>query len=106
MLLLPAILTNTEAREALKGLLQTLAAEAAGAAGAADATPVVVDASPLKQFDTSALAVLLACQRQAQAHGRRLVLHQAPVKLQALAKLYGVEVFLPADAAGQLHALG
>ncbi len=93
MLVLPSILTNTEARDALGELLQALAGQAAGAA------PLVVDASPLKQFDTSALAVLLACQRQAQACGRSLVLHQAPAKLQALAKLYGVEVFLPTDTA-------
>jgi phospholipid transport system transporter-binding protein len=55
---------------------------------------VVIDASPLQQFDTSALAVLLECQRLAQAWGKGFSVRQAPPKLAALAKLYGVDQLL------------
>lgn len=90
MLVLPATLTNAEAHDMLDMLSQALSREQDGA--------VTVDASPLKEFDTSALAVLLECQRQAQASGRSFVLRQAPPKLQALAKLYGVNVLLPSES--------
>ncbi len=90
MLVLPATLTNVEAHDMLDMLSQALSREQEGGS-------VTVDASPLKHFDTSALAVLLECQRQAQASGRRFVLRQAPAKLQALAKLYGVDVLLPVE---------
>jgi phospholipid transport system transporter-binding protein len=90
MLVLPATLTNVEAHDMLGMLSQALSQEQDGAT-------VAVDASPLKDFDTSALAVLLECQRQAVASGRRFVLRQAPPKLQALAKLYGVDVLLPTE---------
>jgi phospholipid transport system transporter-binding protein len=92
MLLLPATLTADEARATLRMLTQALTAE--------PDSGVVVDASPLQQFDSSALAVLLECQRQAQAWGRAFCVRQAPAKLAALAKLYGVDgLLLPAAAA-------
>jgi phospholipid transport system transporter-binding protein len=55
---------------------------------------VEVDASGLVQFDSSALSVLLECQRQAQAWGKTFTLRDAPPKLAALAKLYGVDALL------------
>ncbi len=55
---------------------------------------VVVDASGLKHFDSSALAVLLECRRLAQAWGKGFVVRNAPPKLAALAHLYGVDVLL------------
>ena len=96
MLLLPATLTALEARATLRMLSQALTAEPDGG--------VVVDASALQEFDSAALAVLLDCQRQAQAWGRPFAVRQAPPKLAALAKLYGVDVLLtsatpPADVA-------
>ncbi len=92
MLLLPATLTAHEARDTLRMLTQAIKAQAAG---------VVVDASSLVHFDSSALSVLLECQRQAQAWGKTFALSEPPAKLTALAKLYGVDVLLmrPAGAA-------
>ena len=64
MLLLPATLTMKEARDALGMLIQALKREPDG--------DVVIDASGLQQFDSAALAVLLECQRVAQAWGKGL----------------------------------
>ena len=91
MLLLPATLTLRESRDTLRMLSQALQ-------GDSDAG-VVIDASPLQQFDTSALAVLLECQRLAQAWGKGFGVRQAPPKLTALAKLYGVDQLLFAEPA-------
>lgn len=94
MLLLPASITLRESRDTLRLLAQALRSDMGPA--------VVIDASPLAQFDTSALAVLLECQRLAQAWGKSFSVRQAPAKLTALAKLYGVDVLLfepPAVAA-------
>ena len=55
---------------------------------------MVINASGLQQFDSSALAVLLECRRLAQAFGRSFELRDAPPKLLALAKLYGVDGLL------------
>lgn len=86
MLLLPATLTVREARDTLRMLAQALEREKAG--------PVAVDAAQLIQFDSVALAVLLECQRLAQAFGRGFEVRGAPSKLAALARLYGVESLL------------
>ncbi|MBC7717816.1 MAG: STAS domain-containing protein, partial [Pseudorhodobacter sp.] len=46
--------------------------------------------------DSSALAVLLECQRLAQASGRSFAVRGAPAKLAQLAQLYGMdELLLP-----------
>jgi phospholipid transport system transporter-binding protein len=55
---------------------------------------VVIDASSLQNIDSAALAVLLECQRLAQAWGKSFTVRQAPPKLAALAKLYGVDTLL------------
>jgi phospholipid transport system transporter-binding protein len=55
---------------------------------------VALDASALRQFDSSALAVLLACQRAAQARGCELQVVGLPPKAQQLAKVYGVAPWL------------
>jgi len=87
MLLLPATLTSREARVTLRMLQQTLQSEGSEA-------PVIVDAGPLQQLDSAALAVLLEIQRLAKAWGRKFVVRGVPAKLAALAKLYGVDVLL------------
>lgn len=94
MLLLPATITLRESRDTLRLLSQALQGEKDG--------EVIVDASPLQQFDTSALAVLLECRRLAQAFGRAFSVRNAPDKLSALAALYGVNELLipPATPAG------
>jgi phospholipid transport system transporter-binding protein len=83
MLLLPATLTNQDAPNALAMLSQALKRET-------DAE-IVIDAASLQQFDSAAIAVLLECQRQAQAWGKRFAVRHTPPKLAALAKLYGVD---------------
>lgn len=86
MLLLPASVTAREANDTRRLLLQALKAET-------DPT-VAIDASNLLQFDSSALAVLLECQRAADARGRPFELRSPPAKLAALAKLYGIDALL------------
>ena len=86
MLLLPATITNREARDTLRMLSQALQREAD--------PEVIVNASGLQHFDTAALAVLLECERLAQASGKRFVITQAPPKLATLAALYGVDALL------------
>lgn len=92
MLVLPASLTHREAPDAVQMLVQTLRREPPGAG------VVSVDASALRQFDSSALAVLLECQRQAVALGRRVELRHAPPRLRQLAGVYGVEALFAAPA--------
>lgn len=95
MLILPAVITTREARDTQRMLAQALRQEAKAGAG----EQVTVDASGLQQFDSAALAVLLDCQRLAQAWGKGLVVRDAPAKLVSLARLYGIAaLLLPADA--------
>ena len=93
MLLLPATVTAREATDALRLLLQALKGEAAD-------TAAVIDASHLTQFDSSALALLLECQRTADAWGKSFELRGAPAKLRSLARLYGVDALLMPESAG------
>jgi phospholipid transport system transporter-binding protein len=88
LLALPATLTLQEASATAEQLQQAIAAHP---------SPVRIDASALAHFDSSALAVLLTCQRSAQAAGKLCQLVQAPPKLKALATLYGLEALLPAS---------
>ena len=78
---LPAVLTMAEARATLAQLQQAVAAE----------PDPVLDASGLHTLDSSAIAVLLACRRDALAQGKRLRLVSAPRKLNDLAALYGLD---------------
>jgi len=87
MLLLPASVTAREANDTRRLLLQALKSEPAAAS-------VLVDALNLQHFDSSALAVLLECERAAYAWGKPFALRHAPPKLAAMAKLYGVDVLL------------
>jgi phospholipid transport system transporter-binding protein len=92
MLLLPSTLTENEARDTLRMLKQAMDREGGEQL-------VVVDAAPLTRFDSSALAVLLECHRQARANGRKLVLRNTPIRLSELARLYGVDgLILQAEA--------
>ena len=70
MLLLPEILTAREAPAVLRLLKTALERESA--------ERLIVDASPLLHFDSSALAVLLECRRLAQAWGKRFELKRPP----------------------------
>ena len=97
MLLLPTTLTLREARDTQRLLAQGLQSE--------PTSGVVINASGLQHFDSSALAVLLECRRLAQAFGRSFEVRDAPVKLTALAKLYGVdELLLKAPLTGSARS--
>jgi len=78
---LPPTLTLAQAGAALRAL---------GAAG----FDGPVDASQLREFDTSALALLLQAKRQALARGQAFEVRGAPPKLRQLAQLYGVDQLL------------
>lgn len=92
MLVLPAELTHAQARACAQMLAQGLRAER---------EPVVVaDATALQRFDSSALAVLLECRREALAAGKGFSVKGLPPRLRSLAGLYGVADLLPAEMAG------
>ncbi|RQS05680.1 STAS domain-containing protein [Burkholderia sp. Bp9002] len=71
-------------------------AKAALATGLAQigAGATAVDCAALAQFDSSALAVLLAWQRAAQARGNPLAILNLPPKLASLAQAYGVDALI------------
>ena len=89
---LPRELTYRQARECLLSLRPQVTAFAA--------PQVPVDASAVKVFDSSALAVLLACRRAALEAGKQLVVSGLPKGLKSMAVLYGVDGLLlpPAEA--------
>jgi phospholipid transport system transporter-binding protein len=86
MLLLPQTVTLREAQDTLRMLSQALQRE--------PAPTLTVDASPLRELDSAAIAVLLECRRLAQAWGKTFAVHGAPAKLVELARLYGVDQLL------------
>lgn len=86
MLVLPAELTLTQARDCQARLLAQVAAQSGPA--------VLLDASALVRFDSAALAVLLACRRASLAAGKSFAVQGLPPKLAQLAGLYGVEALL------------
>ena len=90
VLTLPAVLMHAESAAFASGLQPKLLAQAA---------EVVADAGALRQFDSSALALLLECRRQAQAAGKRFSVQSAPQRLRELALLYGVAELIPATTA-------
>jgi phospholipid transport system transporter-binding protein len=92
MLMLPAVITHAEVPHVLRLFKQTLDQAAAG--GQVDAAMLTVDGSALHQFDSSALAVLLECQRMARANGRAFTVQSLPPRLVELARLYGVDGLL------------
>lgn len=91
MLVLPTRLMHEDAQACLRMLTQGLQRGAQP-----QDVPVVADASALSSFDSSALAVLLACRREALAIGRSFVVRGLHPRLAGLAGLYGVSALLPA----------
>ena len=88
---LPASLTLRDAQAVLASLRQSFAADSGEVWR--------VDASPVTQLDTSALAVLLECARMAAGAKRRLEIVNAPARMSDLAHLYGVDGLLGVAAA-------
>jgi len=86
MLPLPEQLTLRNAQQVLQSLQVQIKA-----AGTDD---IRLDAAALQHIDSSALAVLLACRRTADAGRQRFTITQAPARLLDLAQLYGVQELL------------
>jgi len=79
---LPQTLMHAQAQACRCELVQAMAAS--------QDRVLLLDASALQHFDSSALAVLLACRREALALGRSLQVQGMPERLSELARLYGV----------------
>lgn len=88
MLQLPQALNQSTATQCLRDLTVALRAEPAA---------VVVDAARLAQFDSAALAVLLALRREALAQGKTFAIAGLPQQLADLGSLYGIAELLPAQ---------
>jgi phospholipid transport system transporter-binding protein len=89
----PASLTLTNAQAVLRGF------RAAFALVPANEPVWLLDLSPLEHFDSSALAVLVDCRRQAQHASKRLVIEGVPLSLVELAKVYGVTELIDVNQA-------
>ena len=87
MLVLPAELTSAQAQPCLNMLLKAARSESSD--------EVLVDATALVKFDSSALAVLLECRRQCFHDGKTLAVQGLAPRLRELAELYGVSALLP-----------
>ncbi|HQS32864.1 MAG: anti-anti-sigma factor [Polaromonas sp. 35-63-240] len=87
MIVLPASLTHASAADLVPSLKQAVRSQP---------TDVVADASALTEFDSSALAALLECRREAVAAGKTFSVQGAPPRLRQLAGLYGVAELIPA----------
>ena len=81
---MPALLTHAQANACVAAYAAHVGAGHGGS----------VDASALQQFDSAALAVLLACRRLALERGQALQVVGLSTRLQALARLYGVHELL------------
>jgi phospholipid transport system transporter-binding protein len=86
---LPVQLTQASATASLRDLAAALRVEPA---------EVVVSAAGLDRFDSAALAVLLSLRRNAMALGKSFAVAHLPQRLADLARLYGIEELLPAQA--------
>ena len=99
MYVLPNTLTLAQANAAVQAIEQVLAQ------GGVEKGALVVDASALRNFDTSAIAVLLEARRLAQAAGRALLVRGAPPAMVELSGLYGVQALIGYEAvAAELHS--
>lgn len=85
-LALPSLLTHDQAAVCAQTLAAGIRAEVSD--------KVVIDASALARFDSSALAVLLQCRREAVASGKGLSIDGLPAKLRELAGLYGIQALI------------
>jgi phospholipid transport system transporter-binding protein len=90
VLVLPGELTHGTATACCRMFAQALRSDPSPQA--------VADASALTVFDSSALAVLLECRREALALGKTFAVSHLNPRLRALATLYGVGELLPAAA--------
>ena len=87
MLQFPAVLTHGVASVFFESVAREMASQP---------EHVVVDASALSQFDSSALAILLECRRRALAQSKTFAVQGAPERLIQLADVYGVAALISA----------
>ena len=97
MLVLPAELTHPQAEACLSMLLQAARAE--------PGPQVLVDATSLTRFDSSALAVLLECRRECLLDRKGFAVRGLPQRLGELARLYGVAGLLTEPPASESAVL-
>lgn len=88
MLVLPSEITIKQARACAVALQRDLKA--------IQTSQVVMDASAMVKFDSSALAVLLQCRREALGMGKSFVVQGISSRLRELATLYGIAGLLEA----------
>ena len=86
-MVLPAELTQAQATACLHMLVQGLRSQSG--------PTVVVDATALNRFDSSALAVLLEFRRESLAGGKNFAIRGLSARLSDLASLYGIAELLP-----------
>jgi phospholipid transport system transporter-binding protein len=84
MFALPETLTLAQAKATVQSIDDALGE------GHVEKGALVIDASGLRAFDTSAIAVLLEARRLAQAAGRGIEVRGAPAGMVELSGLYGV----------------
>lgn len=96
MLVLPAEITHVHAQTCLDMLHKAARAEAGPL--------VLVDATALVRFDSSALAVLLECRRECLHDGKQFAVRGLSDRLRELAALYGIEALLAEPAASDEQA--
>ena len=89
MLDLPAVVTHDQALAVAQSLSSQVVSQK---------DDVVLNVSALRQFDSSALAVMLASRRAALAAGKTFALRGLPPNLAQLARLYGVTDLIPPAA--------
>ena len=95
-LALPSLLTHDQATACAQSLGLDIRAE--------QGETVFVDASALEKFDSSALAVLLQCRRDAVASGKSFAVTGLPRQLLELADLYGISELLVSQPGSQAGA--
>lgn len=96
MLVLPAELTHAQAETCLNMLREAARVE--------QGSEVLVDATALTRFDSSALAVLLECRRDCLLDGKTFAVRGLAPRLRELAELYGLADLLTAPAAATAPA--
>ena len=86
-------MSTDPSRFATGATLTHASATTALAAGLAriEAGATVIDCAALAQFDSSALAVLLAWRRAAQTQDKNITILPVPAGLASLAQVYGVD---------------
>lgn len=79
---LPALLTHDQATACARSLGVGIQAE--------QGDSVVIDASALEKFDSSALAVLLQCRRDSVTFGKSFAVSGQTNEFRELVNLYGI----------------